>query len=106
MVEEKEGKLSLRVSPDLEIIHVTGGLGVTIDIDGIMIYPCQSRLKAGEIDAMREEPPTELLIKYLIMLPPHGAKVLVGALTSAVKEYEKTFGKIPMPPSEQKRKEE
>lgn len=104
MVEEEEKEPTVRVSPDLEIIYVSGGIGIGVDIDGIMMAPYISTFKAGEMEISEKGPPIEFVIKHLMILPPFSAKLLVGLLDRAVKHYEQMYGKIPAPPSERKRK--
>ena len=99
MAKVKGKKPTVRVSPDLEVIHVSGGIGVGIDFDGISIVPLMTTIKVGEFEGAK--PPIEPVIKYFISLPPHVAKLLVGMLDSAVKDYEKRYGEIRMPPEEE-----
>ena len=94
---EKEEGRTVRVSPDLEIVYVHGGVGIGVDVDGITIFPFVSMPKAGEVRTKKGFP-TEFVIKYMILLPPHVAKRLVDMLSNAVEEYEKRYGKIPSPP--------
>lgn len=96
MVEEEEEEVTIRISPDLEIIYATGGVGVGVDFDGIMLLPFTTTLKAGEWKG-RAEPEAEAIIKHLIMLSPHAAKIVSDILVEAVKEYERRYGKIKMP---------
>ena len=98
MVGKEEEKAPIKVSDDLEVIYASGGFGVGVDIDGLIIIPFLTTIKAGEVEIAEEGPPMETSVKHLIMVPPQSAKILNRLLSNAVKEYEKRYGKIPMPP--------
>lgn len=102
-VRVDRARMKVEKSPDFKRIYVTGAYGMHSPWDFRIGFYREDIEVSGET-MLGKEPPTvrrEILVE--IVLSPAAAKLLAEQLMRSVSDYEKKYGKIPSPPSHERR---